>query len=225
MKRPKSPLCLFALGFLMLVACGEEDDYEYPSVKLEFLTAYSDADGYPASILTDAGERFAVVERTSPTTTTPDSTIRIVSNYEPMQAADGTQGIKLYGWAYTLSPLPKPESSFEEGVKSEPAEMLSSWMGIDYVNILLEVKQQGKHIIDFVEQEVTVDEAAGHATVNLLLYHDVASTVQDYTKRAYLSVPLWPYLSEGVERLAVNFTLTTSDGSRKTYTYEYIPER
>ena len=39
-------LCWFLpVLVFMLVSCGDDDDYHYPSVKLDFLTAQAGADG------------------------------------------------------------------------------------------------------------------------------------------------------------------------------------
>ena len=46
---------LLPLLACLLAGCGD-DDYHYPSVKLEFLTAFSGADGYLRSVVTDEGE-------------------------------------------------------------------------------------------------------------------------------------------------------------------------
>ena len=43
---------LLPLLACLLTGCGD-DDYHYPSVKLEFLTAFSGADGYLRSVVTD----------------------------------------------------------------------------------------------------------------------------------------------------------------------------
>ena len=44
------------------VSCGD-DDYHYPSVKQDFMTAFSGADGRLESVLTDEGETFQILER------------------------------------------------------------------------------------------------------------------------------------------------------------------
>ena len=49
-----------------------------------------------------------------------------------------------------------------------------------------------------MEDEAVVDENSGRVKVRLTLYHEVSSSVQDYGKRAYLSVPLKQYMTEGV---------------------------
>lgn len=46
---------LLPLLACLLAGCGD-DDYHYPSVKLEFLTAFSGADGYLRSVVTDEGK-------------------------------------------------------------------------------------------------------------------------------------------------------------------------
>ena len=56
-------LCWFLpVLVFMLVSCGDDDDYHYPSVKLDFLTAQAGADGSLQSVLTDEGETRAIVE-------------------------------------------------------------------------------------------------------------------------------------------------------------------
>ena len=59
-------LCWFLpVLVFMLVSCGDDDDYHYPSVKLDFLTAQAGADGSLQSVLTDEGETLAIVEDAS----------------------------------------------------------------------------------------------------------------------------------------------------------------
>lgn len=213
---------LFLPLLLSVVAgCGDEE-YHYPSVKLEYLTAYSNADGVIEQVRTDDGEMHRVLQTTTATAVTPDSVLRIVTNYEPLTAADGTAGVKLYAWANAISPFPQTADEFEKGVEREPAEVASIWMGYEYLNLLLEVKQQGKHVIRFVEEGVTTD-AEGHTTVAISLYHAVSSEVQDYTKRAYLSVPLSPYLTPQVQKLTVSFSLVNNAGEEQCYELDYYP--
>ena len=220
MKQLYRYLLFIVLTGCLATACGEDDNYEYPSVKLEFLTAYSDASGKLTRIRTDAGELLDVVTRTSSATVTPDSVVRIITNYEPAVGSDGTQGVKLYGWATTISPRPKPLDENEE-MKEAPAEVASIWLGWEYLNILLDVKQQGKHTLGFVERSFVTEADSGEAVLNLSLYHDVTSTVQDYTKRLYLSIPLAGYLTDEIGKLTVHFSLITESGEEKTYSFTY----
>lgn len=199
----------------LLVSCGG-DDYHYPSVKQDFLTAFPGTDGRLESVLTDEGDTFCVVEDMSGLCA--DAPVRIVANYETL-AADGGKvaGVKLYGVLQAVSPVPLVADEFKEGVKTEPSEIQSIWLGHDYLNIILKVRQQGKHLFHFVEDEVSADEESGRVKVRLTLYHDVSSSVQDYGKRAYLSVPLRQYMTEGVQGVDVSFNVYTYSGSLKTY--------
>ena len=55
---------LVVLLSCLLASCGD-DDYRYPSVKQDFLTAFSGMDGRLESVLTDEGERLRIVEGAS----------------------------------------------------------------------------------------------------------------------------------------------------------------
>ena len=85
----------FLLGVCVLLCACSDDDYHYPSVKLEFLTAYSDAEGGLQYVVTDEGGKYPVWAGVDDWRITPDSLIRIVSNYEIMQT-DGVEGVRLY---------------------------------------------------------------------------------------------------------------------------------
>ena len=176
-------------------------------------------------MLTDEGETLAIVEDASKTRIDANASARIVSNYGKAEAADGTSGVKLYAVLSAISPVPQSADKFKDGIKRDPADILSIWMGIDYLNIMLEIKSQnGKHSFHFIEDEVTTDKEAGTRTVRLSLYHDDGGDVQAYTKRAYLSIPLRQYAEEGIEKVITNFTLNRYCGRDTTYHFEYKPK-
>ena len=75
-------LPLLWLALWLLTSCGKEDDYYYPSVRLEFLTAHTGARGQLAEVRTDGGLLLPVAEDASGSLSRPDSTLRIVANYE-----------------------------------------------------------------------------------------------------------------------------------------------
>lgn len=220
--KSKSYFLLLPLLACLFAACG--DDYHYPSVKLEFLTAFSDAGGGSKYLLTDEGERYAVLENADRLQMKADTFTRIVSNYELVKAADGTTGVRLYAVLNTISPLPLPAGKFEDGVKTDPVELQSIWLGRDYLNLLLGIKaQDGKHLLHFIEDKIEKDEATGEVNVELTLYHDASSDVLAYTKRAYVSVPLWNYASEGVRKVTVTLSVNTYADGIKKYQFDYIP--
>lgn len=222
------PVYLFRLLPVLLcvlaASCGDDDDYHYPSVKLEFLTAQADGNGRIISVLTDQGETLAVVENASDTRLEANASARIIANYGPATTANGASGVKLYASLNTISPVPKPESEFKDGVKRDPADVTSIWMGLDYLNIILDIKaQNGKHSFHFVEEESGTDAVTGHRFVHLMLYHSTDDT-QAYSRRAYLSVPLRQYVEAGMEKLDVRFSLMTYSGKEKSYEFEYNPQ-
>ena len=93
---------LLPLLACLLTGCGD-DDYHYPSVKLEFLTAFSGADGYLQSVVTDEGETLPVVEDKTKTNIEANASVRVISNYASEVTADGTAGAVLYALSGVLS--------------------------------------------------------------------------------------------------------------------------
>lgn len=207
---------------LLLTACGE-DDYHYPSVKLEFLTAYSDADGMLERVLTDEGEEYQILADASASHTHPDSLVRIVSNYELVQT-EAEEGVRLYAVSAAIAPRPLPADGFPDGVKTDPVDVLSIWMGRNYLNLILTVKaQNGKHTFHYVENQVTVDTDTRRSSVELTLYHDDGGDTQAYSQRAYCSVPLLQYAGDDVDAVDVSLHVHTYSGEIKTYGFEYRP--
>ena len=92
---------LLPLLACLLAGCGD-DDYHYPSVKLEFLTAFSGADGYLRSVVTDEGETLPVVEDKTKTNIEANASVRVISNYASEVTADGTAGAVLYALSGVL---------------------------------------------------------------------------------------------------------------------------
>lgn len=207
---------------LLFAACGE--DYFVPSMKQDYLTAYSSASGELTSVVTDKGVHLPVLSDATHSCIEADSLVRIVCNYTEETDNNGTTGIHINALSGTVSPIPQPAENFKDGIKTDAADVLSIWMGLDYLNCIVEVKAQNKtHYFHFVEETVETDEATGHRTVSLLLYHDAGSDLQAYTQRAYLSIPLRTYATEGISTVTVRFSLHTSEGEVKTYTYDYNP--
>ncbi|EJX02817.1 hypothetical protein, secreted [gut metagenome] len=227
---------LLALLCGILTACDNDDDFYYPSVQLDFLTATAGVDGALQFVLTDDGSVLPVWEDRSNTRLEVGKKVRIVSNYEICTNAVGELGVRLYAVMNAIAPLPKPEAEFEGGIKHESASVTSLWMGYDYLNILLSVRQSGKHVLQFIEKEVKGPDAEGVEEVSIMLYHAVQSDVQDYAKRAYVSVPLQQYVTEKVKKVKVLFSLysdaisdepyakpDSEKGDVRTYVIEYIP--
>ncbi|MDR0962638.1 MAG: hypothetical protein LBM62_08820 [Mediterranea sp.] len=207
------------LPLLCLLAACAKDDYHYPSVKLEFLTAQATASGI-SSVLNDAGETYPVVSDGSGISSKKDTTIRIVTNYELITADDGSVGAKLYSSVTTVSPLPQPAEDFKGGVKQDPVTVVGAWKGLNYLNVLIDIKSQNKlHTFGFIEEDVAT--VGSKRTVRISLYHDEGDDVRAYSRRVYLSIPLRHYVNDTITSLVVQFNTTNYNGEAKADTVAF----
>lgn len=217
-------LFLFQLLLCMVAFTScKEDEYVYPPVKLEFLTALSGGNGSLQSLLTDGGERLSVEEDRTQTKIGANSMQRVISNY----VQSGAGGAKIYALATVVSPVPEPEGSeiFKDGIKTDPAEVQSIWMGLDYLNIVLLVKgQDGKHFFHFVKEKEYLNEK-GKKCIDILLYHDAGNDMPAYTRRTYVSVPLRQYANGINDEIIIKFSYYNTKGERKSWDelFRYIP--
>lgn len=209
-------------GLLVLMtACGE-DDYYYPSVKLEYVTIEAGEDGRIQTLLPDKGASLPVLEDRTGSSISPNTSRRVMSNYEVVSG-----GVKIYSLQSLITPVPKPEDDpvYENGVKTDPVEVVSIWLGRDYLNMILNLKvSTGKgHTFGIVED---TSELETKGIVDMLLYHDANSDEEYYNRRAYISVPLAQYIDrENPEQIKIKFNTCKKDGSvDKYYEFDYIPE-
>ena len=176
-----------------MTACGD-DDYYYPSVKLEFVTVEAGEDGRIQTLIPDKGEVLTVSEDRTGSTISPNTSRRVMSNYEVLS---GENTATIYSLQSLITPVPKPEDDpiYKDGIKLDPVEMVSIWLGRDYLNMILNLKvSTGKgHVFGIVED---VSELKTNGIVNMLLYHDANSDGEYYNRRAYISVPLAQYIDE-----------------------------
>lgn len=219
--RPLKRLALLGLGGCLWVACAD-DSYHYPDIRQDFLTARTDAKGFVETVQADDGSTFYVQNSVSASDQAADTTLRIVAQYAIQSETDDPAAVLLYSATVAVSPLPLPASAFGDGVKADPASVLSIWMGLDYLNLVLEVKgTDASHAFHFVEDSVAWNPSAARREVHLSLYHDAMDDSPYYTRRAYLSVPLQQYATDGVQAVTVRFSLRNYDGELETYTFEY----
>lgn len=189
MRRKLHSIWLWGLLFLM-TACGD-DDYYYPSVKLEFVTVEAGEDGSIQTLIPDKGALLPVWEDRTGSTISPNTSRRVMSNYEVLP-----EGARIYSLQSLVTPDPKPEDDpvYKDGIKKDPVEMVSIWLGRNYLNMILNLKvNTGKgHVFGIVED---VSELETKGIVTMLLYHDANSDAEYYNRRAYISVPLEKYVN------------------------------
>ena len=211
--------CLILFALWLCCGCGNEDEYHYPSVKLEFLTATTNSKGTINQITTDGGKAYNVQADGSNLKLPADTLLRIVTNYEEVEG-----GVRLYGAAVPVSNYPIPLAEFKEEMVKHPASIQSIWMGLDYLNMILQVKAQNKkHTFRFIEESATIDEETNELNLLIGLYHNNNGDLEAYTQRAYASVPLKQYAEKGYSKINIRFTLNTNEGETKEYNFEYLP--
>lgn len=210
---------LWGLLFLM-TACGD-DDYNYPPVKLEFVTVKSGADGRIQTLIPDKGNALSVVEDYSGSTISADSEARVMSNYEVLP--DGN-AVKIYA----LQSVSVLTPQVRDNVKHDPVEVISIWLGGGYLNMILNIKLNNakEHTLGIVEDLSDFD---ANGVVSMLLYHDANGDKEYYNRRAYVSVPLSKYVdSENPKKITVKFkyyTYNEDEPVEKYYEpgFEYTP--
>lgn len=214
---------LLGLPLLLGILTGcQEDEYHYPSVKLEFMTVGANEEGKLSYVITDEGKEYPLANNISDSKFRPDTLIRIISNYELTTGGNSQKSAILYGASNVIAPFPLSADKFTDGVKTDPVDVQSIWLGWNYLNMVLEVKAQDKpHKFHFVEDEHTTE--GNRSTVRLTLYHDNGNDLPAYTQRAYCSIPLWQYATEGIETIGISIDIHTYSGDTKTYTFEYQP--
>jgi hypothetical protein len=190
-------------------------------VKLEFLTATADKTGTVVSVVTDSRQTLSVADDRTSTHFNSGETKRIISNYEVL--SDNT--VRIYAMSAVLSPAPVPlsDKAFNGVLKSDPMEMTSIWAGYKYINMLLSLKADGTaaHLLHFIEESAGEVDADGERSVNILLYHDSNDSGDYYTKRAYVSLPLEQYITDGCKRIRVTVAYYNTDNVRTEQTVVY----
>lgn len=176
-------LCICLLG-----AC-KEDDYVYPSVVKEFIGAATDETGTLHHLVTDKGEKLPIQPRSGLGGLQKDTLYRTISMYLPL--TDGT--VQLYSSQTVLSMKPVTADYIADGVKTDPVDIERMWLSGKYLNMVLLAKVRDQsHSYHFVEESLRTDES-GQSVLHLRLHHNNNQDYEAFTRKVYLSVPLWAY--------------------------------
>lgn len=192
----KKSLILLSVFFCMLFlgAC-KEDEYVYPDVITTFIDASTDENGTLLQLITDKGESLQILNRDGLDGLTPDSIYRTISIYEPEEADEqGHVSALLYSCQLIIAVKPVPVEKLPEGIaKTDPLDIQSVWKSGNYINlILLPLAKEKSHIFHFIEDGISANED-GSRTLHLTLYHDQNGDYEAFTRKSYLSIPLWAY--------------------------------
>ena len=185
------------LFWLFLMASCEEEEYYYPSVKLEFVTVKAGSDGKIKILIPDKEEQLQVSQDLTNSSISPNSFRRVLSNYERLLASDGKSvSAKIYSLQNILLLEPKllDDVSFGGVMKADPVDVISIWTGGGYLNLILNLKVKGgkQHVLGIVEEEDTGMSIAKEM-ITLSLYHNANGDEEYYNRRAFISVPLSKY--------------------------------
>ena len=172
-ERMKIKICHIAVFFAIVAlisSCKGNNDI-YPSVQLEFVTGKTTDKGQLSAITTDKNKTYLVSKDRTNTVYETNKSIRIVANYA-IETENGDSTADIYASAKAIATTPQAPDKFINGIKNDPAEVLSIWQGRNYLNIVLNVLAQSQaHTFAFIEQSATI-ESDGRYRVSLLLYHD-----------------------------------------------------
>ena len=209
-------LLLWLIGGLFLASC-QDDTYRFPSAVRTFFVAYLAPDSTIASIQTDEGLRFQVVENQTGFRGTPDSLARCIGYYEPVAG-----GVRLYSASEVLSVLPM-NAARVDSISQDPVEVVSIWQAPAYLNMRLGIRRGGKeHWLGFVEDSIRLAVRSGRTDIWFSLLHDAQGDAPAFTDFVYGSLPLASYLA-AYPKLVVHFTVNTYDDGLKHYQFEYTP--
>ena len=87
---------IWLLGLLILTASCKEEEYYYPSVRLEFVTVKAGSDGKLQLLVPDRGSSLQVVEDLTQSSLGYNSSKRVMSIYEMVTLDDGSSAAKIY---------------------------------------------------------------------------------------------------------------------------------
>lgn len=199
------------LLFPLLICCKKEDDYVYPPVLTEILSAGTTAGGYLSYLHTDKGKTYRAINGERISGLSPDTLYRVIGVYEITGEESKQAEALIYSLKMIVSPNPVKADRISGGIKTDPVEIQSIWRSGDYINLALLVKaQNGKHSFHFIQTDLK--EEGNCKKLYLALYHDRGDDVEAYTQTAYLSVPLAKYQNILEPGDSILFSINTYKG-------------
>lgn len=199
----------------------KKDEYVYPSVLTELVDIKTNSSGKLSYIQSDNGDMYQIMERSGLEGFTPDSTYRALSIFEPGESSNDVFTAKVYSCQFVISVIPSPADKFDKGVKTDPLDIDRIWSSGNYINMVLDIMAKDKtHVLNFVDNGIT-NNADGSKTLDITVYHDQNGDYEAYTKKAYASIPLWPYrevLAEG-DRIIVHINTFKEGNTTREFHY------
>lgn len=184
---------LTRFSFLLLCIClfeaCKEEEYVYPDVITEFIGAATDENGTLTRLVADNGEEYRIQARSGLDGLKKDTLYRTISIYQPLE----NQTVQLYSSELVLSMIPVSAKQIIGDIKTDPVDIERMWLSGKYLNMVLLAKvKEESHSYHFIDQGIQ-KEADGTQTLHLQLYHNRNNDYEAFTRKVYLSVPLWAY--------------------------------
>ena len=217
------PLLLSTFFCLLFLGACKEDEYVYPNVISTFIDVTTDASGTLQDLITDKGETLQILNREGLDGLTPDSTYRTVSIYEPKETdTQGNATALLYSCQLIIAVKPVTANKMPDGItKTDPLNVQSVWRSGNYLNlILLPMAKEKSHIFHFIEDGIT-DNEDGSRTLHLTLYHNQNGDYEAFTRKSYLSIPLWAYEGRLAQGDQVILRINTYEKGFVSYEFTY----
>lgn len=182
----------------------QEETYQYPSVKTDFVSVTTDSEGKVDSLYDDDGNKYALsLEQDK---LTKDSLYRCVGTY-----ALDESGIHLYGLQHIVSPNPVKYAS----LKTDVVTSLRIWRGAGYINMVVKSLGQSKsHKWGLNEDYISVKN--GRKQLHFTLYHDMNGDYPAFSRDTYLSFPLRKYTSQMISGDSIFVSVHQKQGKRDT---------
>ena len=169
----------------------------------------TDSSGKLSFIDTDYGSSYKINERSGLEGFTPDSVYRTLSIFGTLDSESNGISATLYSCLFVISVIPSTEDKFKDGIKTDPLDIERIWRSGDYINMVLDVKAKDKtHIINFIDYGIN-ENPDGSSTLSITLYHNQNGDYEAFTKKAYASVPLWPYKEKLKQGNKIEITVNT----------------
>lgn len=217
------PLLLSTFFCLLFLGACKEDEYVYPNVISTFIDVTTDTSGTLQDLITDKGETLQILNREGLDGLTPDSTYRTVSIYEPKETdTQGNATALLYSCQLIIAVKPVTANKLPDGIaKTDPLDIQSVWKSGNYLNlILLPMAKEKSHIFHFIEDGIT-DNEDGSRTLHLTLYHNQNGDYEAFTRKSYLSIPLWAYEGRLAQGDQVILCINTYEKGFVSYEFTY----
>lgn len=211
---------LFLCCVLTVVGC-KDGEYVYPNVLTEMVDIRTDSSGKLSYLDTDTGKSYQINERSGLEGFTPDSIYRTLSIFEPISDETKDLSATLYSCQFVISVVPVAEETFKDGIKTDPLDIDRIWRSGKYINMVLDVMGKDKtHILNFVDKGIRNNDD-GSKTLAITVFHSQNGDYEAFTRKAYASIPLWPYEDKLSNGDKVEITINTYKEGITTREFNY----